>query len=499
MKKSLHKAIAVSAVCAAGLAGALTTNASAVAGESSAASSSAPRLTNFGYNANVFGTKVVIGGVELKTLRDANAAQPCTRLAGLSDVVGSIADVTKFLPIANELIHISPSTSEYQTYQDKALGVSGVKGINTIADIAIGGELVDDVKIPTIKIEGLQSIADSFYDAKANGGKGAFGHQESFGFGDISIDYSGTIVDGTPLADLLDIVNDTVAPITEVVDQLVQLLSTVGVIEIPGLGSIGLGSATGNAFDNSANAEAYALKIAVNPTEDGGDKTLLQLGRAHTRISRGVESGVFRSQMMGLDLFAGNEGDGESLLHMGGISQQSIPCEGTGTVDGKAKTVTKSINHTSILGIVPGLPSLIADLENIEYKYSGQQLSKGRAKSVVESNLGALNIPAIGLSITGITSKINLLKTPNRPVQTKVTSTVGDILLNGESILPEGFKVGDIVEFIDSITGQTNLITFGKTFRKNYHGVGVKAISVNLPGFGSLLDVGYAAGRIYPR
>ena len=74
MKKSFKRAVAVSAVCAAGLAGTLTT---ATADE--ARKAPAKELTDFGMTALAYGTKVGVGGVDIKTLKDAKTLQACTR------------------------------------------------------------------------------------------------------------------------------------------------------------------------------------------------------------------------------------------------------------------------------------------------------------------------------------------------------------------------------------------------------------------------------------
>lgn len=483
MKTTLRRAVAVSAVCAAGLAGTLTTPTTATA-EDGPSARAERRLTDFGMKANVYGTKVLLGGVELKSLKDARANQPCTRTAGLSDVVGSLLS-TDTLPVPNDLVHLSPSTSSYETYE--TAGRTGVRGINTIADIAIGGEVVDDLAIPTLKIEGLRSVADSFYDRSAvdaRGAAGAYGTDHSFGFEGISLDYDDTVVEGTPLADLLDIVNDATAPVSQVVDQLVELLSSVAgnTVEIPGLGSIGLGRSGGTVGKTFATSETYALKIDVDPSEAANDSvTTLQLGRAKTRISSPVRSGVFRSTVMGLDLFAGND-----LLHMGGIGTQTIPCEGTG-----GDVRTKTVEQAQVL-----LGGLVT-LTGLEYEYSGEQLARGRARSMVASNLGRLEIPSAGLVITGIGSRIDLLgKGAGTKVARTVKVKVGEILLDGESIKPDDLSLGDQVLF-----GDNGVITFGRipAGGSNFYGTEVSAISVRIPGVIDLIDVGWAGSRIYPR
>ncbi len=90
---------------------------------------------------------------------------------------------------------------------------------------------------------------------------------------------------------LLQIVNQATTPINQVVNQVVQLLTQVGgTIQIPGLGSLGLGTKHGKTTAHSAESSAYALKIEVDSPLDGS-KTVVELGRATSRISDPVPSG----------------------------------------------------------------------------------------------------------------------------------------------------------------------------------------------------------------
>src|SRR5262245_57973035 len=109
-------------------------------------------ITPYAYRANTFGTKVVVNGVELKTVKDAQALQKCTRQLRGEVVKGSSLGTDGLLPIGNDLVHISPSTSRTQTYHSG--NRYGVRGINLIADIAIGGR-VGDLQTPVLKIQGM--------------------------------------------------------------------------------------------------------------------------------------------------------------------------------------------------------------------------------------------------------------------------------------------------------------------------------------------------------
>src|SRR5262245_56575550 len=295
-------------------------------------------ITPYAYRANTFGTKVVVNGVELKTVKDAQALQKCTRQLRGEVVKGSSLGTDGVLPIGNDLVHISPSTSRTQTYHSG--NRYGVRGINLIADIAVGGK-VGNIQTPVLKIQGLQSVADSFVDAGSSRRGDRYGYASDFRFRGISLE----IPDGTalpaPVQQLLQIVNQTATPINQVVNQVVQLLVQVGgTIKIPGLGSLGLGTKHGKTTAHSAESSAFALKIEVDSPVDGS-KTVIELGRATSRISDPVPSGVFRTTMSALTL---NVGD---LLSFGGVSQTSIPCEGT-----SGRTRTKTIKAASVPGLV---------------------------------------------------------------------------------------------------------------------------------------------------
>lgn len=512
MKKSLKRAVAVSAVCAAGLAGTLTTTTTATADE--ARKAPAKELTDFGMTALAYGTKVGVGGVDIKTLKDAKTLQACTRTAGLERLAPSLLSTDQItallgdaLPVdVAELIKLSPSTSTTETYTNG--NITGVKAINTIADIQLGGEVIDNISIPTIKIEGLKSVADSFYDPADTDGDGKkFGTAESFGFGDLKLllPEDGVIGEtlnlllenlGLSTEDLNEVIN---VPLGILVDTLQQIIDTAGlgdVIEIPGLGSIGLGSSFRKIGNDAASSGANALQIEVNPSgEENGHAALLKLGYAQSRISAPVTSGVFRSTIMGLDFKALPLADDVELLHMGGIGTQAIPCEGTAN-----KKVTKAIEGARSIPLnIPGLGGL-ATLNGIEYSYKAKQLARGRAKSMAKSSLGSLEIPVLGLEIQGISSRLNLKKFPGERVRgsNKPKFKVLDILHDGESIMPKNLRIGDVIEFVVDELEQTGFITFGKVKSRNYYGAKLSAINITIPGLFDI-DLGWLESQIYPK
>ena len=287
MRKSWRRYVSFGVAVAAALAGGLApTSGATAAGDR--ARGQAGGITPYAYRANTFGTKVVVNGVELKTVKDAQALQKCTRQLRGEIVKGSSLGTDGLLPIGNDLIKISPSTSRTQTYHSGDR--YGVRGINLIADIAVGGK-IGDIQTPVLKIEGLQSTADSYVDAGGNRGADRYGFGSDFAFKGISLEIPTGTALPPELQQLLQIINQAATPINQVVNQVVQLLTQVGgTIEIPGLGSLGLGSRHGRATAHSAKSSAYALKIQVNNPADGS-KTVIQLGRATSRISDPVPVG----------------------------------------------------------------------------------------------------------------------------------------------------------------------------------------------------------------
>jgi hypothetical protein len=456
---SLRKAVAATTVCAAGLAGTLATIPSADAGTSGHRAGH-PVRTNLGYKATVYGTKVIVDGVEVRNAKEAFAQQQCTRVAGRQVVKNSTLTIPD-----NELVHVSAASSRTNTYLKD--GVNGVRGISTIADLTLGGEF-QGVATPTLSLQGLTSTADSFRKKD-----GSFGHQETFTFDGLHI---GNLPEQIPqeLQDLLDVLGSTTG---DVVNQVIQLLSetTGNAIEIPGLGSIGLGGVkSGRVGPHSASSESYALRLLVNAT---GHDTVITLGRARTAISEPVPAGVFHSRAMGLEMFGGND-----LLRLGGLQEQSIPCQGT-----HGKVQHHRIADVSVLG---GL----VNLSGIDYALRGDQKANGSARGFVSSTIGSLEVPSLGLVIDGIRSKVNLHK---RQDTTKVERTIrtglAKITLNGEEIaLP---KPGQQVDL-----GDGNILEY-RIVKQNRLGAEVKAFRLTLPGLipgGSILEVGWAGGHILP-
>ncbi|WP_205471004.1 hypothetical protein [Nocardioides sp. SYSU D00038] len=474
MKKSLTQAVAVSAVCAAALAGSIGATAGSTA--TAVGAQAKPKgITEFGFRANVFGTKAVVDGVELKTLKDALVQQKCTRQLRGELVKGSALSTSNILPGLDELIRISPSTSRTQTYRSGS--TYGVRGTNVIGDISVGGgELPGVGELPHLTIKALVSSADSFY----NGSAKRFGHRESFTFGGIGLDLGDSVITA-PIQDLLDAIGvqdilDTV--VNETVNAVIQaLVKNLGTIEIPGLGSISLGRSTGATFANGATSEAYALKIQVNnPLNDR--KTVVQLGRAVSSIQRGVPSGVFRSTMSALELNVGN------LLTFGSVNQTTLPCAGTG-----GRTRVKRVASAGVIGLV--------DLKNVAYSYRGRQVKgtgkrKGRnaASGFVQTSIGRATVPAAGIVVNNLVSRVDMRSgRENKLVKRKVTTRYGSIQVKGKTI--PALKPGQTYSF------PGGSIRYRVVQNDNFYGTEVRGLRITLFNENVVINLGQAAGRIF--
>ncbi|MDO9497414.1 MAG: hypothetical protein Q7J48_17060 [Nocardioides sp.] len=464
MRSSFARTVAVAAACAAGLSASLTVS---PAGAADPGQAERAAVTRFGYKASVYGTKLLVNNVEVRTLRDADLQLPCTRAVGVSKAKPSIGS----LPIDNDLIKIAATNSTSKTYRDAERGINGVRAVSTVADIALGGEIAG-VATPVLTIEGLQSVADSYYDAKANNGAGAFRETHSFGFKGMALRMPENSPIPAEVQQLLDILGQVTAPVTQIVNQVIQLLTSIaGPLEIPGLGSISLGSASGKTGNNFAASEAYALRILVDAT---GEDTVLQLGRASSRISRPVPAGVFRSTMSALELTALND-----LVSLGGIAQRSIPCEGT---RGKVRTITTpsaSLVHDQ-LGVT---------LTGMKYAYKGlQRGTVGRGFTSAQIGQVRLNVPnTLDIVVKGLSSRVDVASLkPGKRVARKVTTSFGSVFINGEQVFP---KPGQPVLFDGGV------LKMLVQKEANFYGTKVSGLSIQLTSLDTKIDLAQISAR----
>ena len=101
---------------------------------------------------------------------------------------------------------------------------------------------------------------------------------------DLVVPPTGTPLDG-PLAQLLELVNGTVAP---TLDQVIDLLQqNGGAIEIPGLGKLELGYSRTGVGARQAVAVALSLRVTLyglDGVAGGADDSTLKIGRSFAKI-----------------------------------------------------------------------------------------------------------------------------------------------------------------------------------------------------------------------
>lgn len=426
----------------------------------------APTLTDFGFRADVYGVKLVTDNVEAFNLKDAHAQLRCTR------AIGQSAEQTSVLSVPdNPLINIAASRSRTDTYKEG--DTHGVRGINTVGDIRIGG-VIGDIKTPSLVIEGLTTSADAFHTPQG------FGHAESFDFASIRLELlEGTPLQGTPLEALLEPLNQVTDTVFEgtnaVANEIFKVLqAATAPIQIPGLGSIALGKVRGTATSKKATSEAMALEIVV----DAGDsRQLLEIGSANARIGAPTPAGVFRAGGTALDLQAL-----QSALHFGNVQHKSIPCEGT-----LGKTMTYQVPTAGVL------LGLVARVNGVTYAHRGSQHArKDLAKGFSSVRIANTSVPAVGLEINDIFSQVKMRGKENKPVRSTVTSSIGSITFQGQPVaVPEP---GQTVE----LPGGAGLLQRQLVKDSRY---GAKSIGLRVQLFANavVLDLGLADGHIYPR
>lgn len=425
-----------------------------------------PDLTDFGYRADVYGVKLVTDNVEAFNVKDAHAQLRCTRAVGQSVRESSAVSVP-----GNPLVHVAASTSRTHTYRDG--NRHGVRGVNTIGDIRIGGT-VNGVATPSLVIEGLTTTADAFHTTQG------FGHAESFDFASIRLELlAGTPLQGTPLEQLLaplDQVTDTVFEGTgDAADEVFEVLrSATAPVRIPGLGSVALGTVRGKTSAKRATSEAMALEILVDA---GGSRQLVEIGSANARIGAPAPAGVFRAGGTALDFQAL-----QGALHFGGVQHKSLPCEGT-----LGRTQTFRVPSASVLF------GLVANLSDVTYSHRGSQdARRDVAKGVTGTRVETVSVPGVGLEIRGVESSVRMRGKERRPVRARVATTISSITMDGHPVpVP---APGATTELPDG----AGLVQRQLVERSRY-GARVIALRVTLFREAVVMDLALSDGHIHPR
>lgn len=461
MKKTIRRTLAATAAGALA-AGALATAPLAAAEQGDRSADRGATLVKYGMNASAVGARLIVNGVEALTARDAEAALRCTRKIGNESDARSFLSTPEDLP----LFDLSTSTSRSFTYADGAR--KGVRATNTLGDILVG-DLDDSTPIPAISIKGLTTVADAFHD------RSGYHHEESISR--MRLEITGLPAEvNEPLQQLLDAIDTGVlAPVLEVLE------SVDAPIQIPDLGTLALAGHTGGSKSrHHAESEASALKIVVNPT---GEPQKLLLGHSQARIGGPAPSAVFRSTSMPMSI---DVADG--AVRLGHIQPRTITCEGT---DGEVKR-----HHTDFRSVV--LPEgLLASISAVDYAAMGKQRRDGTARGFEVSRIGAFEIPALDLAITGIVSRVGarMLETDRGVTKVRKSDRTAIAKIVHEGVEYQAPTPGQVLEVEGLGFLRTRVVSNG-----NRWGQKVTALQLTLTEVGPqpiVIDLGNAATHIF--
>lgn len=466
---SRRRATAVAFACLALTAPASVLSPAPAVGADDASRPGKGAVTDFGFRSDVYGAKLVTGGVEAFDVKDAHAQLRCTRSVGQRASRSSAVAVPD-----NPLINVSLASSETHTYREG--DTYGVRGTSTIGDVVIGGELPGGVRTPRLVIEGLTSTADAFHR------DGRFGHREGFDFTGIRLE----LLDNTVVADLPPELQELLGPLQEVTDtvfagtgavadEVFQVLQDVTrPVEIPGLGTIAVGRIGGKVTPHSASSDATSLHVEVTAA---GERQLLELGQARTRIGRSTPAGVFRAGGTAMDLYAL-----DSALHFGSISHKSLPCEGT-----RGRTTSYHVDSASLLA------GTVVELEDVTYRHSGSQKRRTDvAKGFSSTHIGTVSVPAAQLEITDVASRVRMRGKDGQKVARWVATSVGSITAGGQALpVPAPGSSVDLPNGAGVIEH--------RIVEQSFVGADVTALRVVLFGEQVRIDLGKASGKIWSR
>ena len=287
---------------------------------------------------------------------------------------------------------------------------------------------------------------------------------------DLDVPPTGTPLDG-PLAQLLDLVNGTVAP---TLDQVIALLQqNSGAIEIPGLGRLELGYARTGVGPRQAVAVALSLRVTlfgVDGVAGGDDDSTLKIGRSYAKIIGDMPHAV-----MGGSGWAADADLVGGTAHIGDIVPKQLPCQGT---DGQTRT--KALASATIPGVSIG---------GLQGSANGRITKIGRVRAWTEGSVAhvALGSGDTSLTIDGVVGRVNLVTDRRgRLVRRDTAGTIPGVLtFQGQTYT---LPLGEAPELPAELAALISIQT-GVTDLSDNRGLKVTALRI------TLLD-GTAAGTV---
>ena len=361
--------------------------------------------TDYGFQGTAYGTRVRSEVAGLESTRTAFSYISCTRIAGLKDEE-SLASTN--LPADNPLIQVTAVDSRTRTFKDRQNGIAAAMvSTNSIGSVELGS-----TDTPKLVIEGLRTRSMAW----ATTGDQLRADNE---ISSVNID----LLDLPPNEEIPD---ELEGPLQELIaaaeggigEVLQAILDNSGLIVIPGLGEVSVG------FDRvvekraHAQASSFVLRVLLygqDQAKDGGDDSLVGIGRSWARINRNLPAAV-----MGGWGYGSNAEVLDGVVTVGKLGEQVLPCPGT----------RGEVFQSPSVGFGPTDQFSLAGLRGRSF---GEQSETGAAQAWTEGSAGNLVIGP--LEIRGIVGRVNLAQNRNGKITRNdfAGSVIGEIVVDGES------------------------------------------------------------------
>jgi len=432
------------------------------------------RPTDYAFTAFAYGTKVKAAAGELRSGRTAPSWIGCTRQAGktrTNEVLGVDA------PNNNPLVDLGAITSQSSTFKKKKQGIAaGTRSTSTVASVVLG---LQDAQVPTpeLTINGLTTTATAW---ATTDGKLHASTDSSVLDINLVVPPTGTPLD-EPLAQLLALVDDQVAP---TLDQVVALLQqNNGAIEIPGLGKLELGYSRTGVGARQAVALALSLRVTLyglDGAAGGADDSTLKIGRSYARIIGDMPHAV-----MGGSGWAADADLVGGTAHIGDIVPKQLPCQGT---DGETRS--KALASATFPGV---------SIAGLQGRANGRITDAGRVRAWTEGSVAhvALGSGEMALTIDGIVGRVNLATDKRgRLVRRDTEGTIPGVLtFQGQS---HTLPLGEAPELPPELAALISIQT-GVLDQSDARGLKVTALRITLlegTAAGTVVNLGNAKASI---
>lgn len=437
---------------------------------SAAPANAALTEVDYGLGTSAWGTTIESDLLGVASDRTAYSWIECTRLVGLSRT-NQAAGVA--LPQDNPLISVSAVESVNRTFKDPAKNmVAAAQGHSRIARVSLG-----NADTPTLTIKGLESTSTAWADKQ-----GKLHAKNTSSVGSISLLNLPEQIPAElagPLNDLLGALDEGLASV------LAAISENAGNIVIPGLGEIGIGFDKVRQTNAIAYAQSSVLRIRLygpDMASGGGDDSVVDVGHSQARIRNNAIAGLMSGRAFGAKVTLL-----DGIVGTGALADNPLPCQGTNGKVQKRSTVGLNLGNAGVL-----------ELGAVGTEVYGKQFADRSAEAYTQGGIAAITLGP--LTIKAIQGRANVKQNKAGKItqRTIAGSTVGEILLDGESqggLDPKTARE----QFPDgiSIPGLAQIDFFVTT--KGPRSVKVTAVKITLldetPGV-STVELGSAAARI---